>query len=414
MQSTDAIEQSSTMLERPSIDQVQIVDDSQHEGVANGASLKAFQYSDNMSNSRLVSGISTRFTRPHSFLSVLHEFDEELPPENEMILDSLEHKIDQLCQRLPICVGSVATQVNSKLDKIVRQVQHHREPQDCIAEKVKAQKNSIAIMNCLDQIHYKLSQELETGTFRANDWERELYAMEKRMKVRPNQGSVRLLFDRAEAKEIERSQAEIAEEFARKMVFKSKEHKRKREIFFKVLEDKTKKAIQDEILQMENKRKQALEQQKERALQNLLLRPEKKKARVQLFVEGERRQKEFMRKPPPLFIKAEQEFKDKLNKMYFIRGRNYEELEKFTKERKLYHLERNKRELGMLLNPPEFKADASVMREDRKSYIGSRAFSSNGANTRRFNSFSQDKTGITDFSIDNIKFNQLPKLTYLR
>jgi hypothetical protein len=256
----------------------------------------------------------------------------------------------------------------------------------------------------------KIAAEIEQGIPMNDHWEKEVDELEIRLRQARgrNERSV-ALFNRHELKELTKAKQQQALEFSSRMQELAKEKALKRKADYNSREFTLVIEARQEFEEGLKKKMDKLTKQHEKAKESLRILQEKKKVRQIDFLQGINRQKKIVL-VSPFYVQKEYEFKKIEEDRYFSHGRRQSQVEEFLKQKKTYHLLRNKKNIMELLHPEAVPNDMM----SRSPFYNSRLISAQGPQTssksqsRRLN-LSHDLLMVEE---DNIKFAQLPKLKF--
>lgn len=256
----------------------------------------------------------------------------------------------------------------------------------------------------------KIANEIERGVRIDSRWEREVEETELRMKQARgrNELSVALL-NRHQIKELAKAKEVEAYEFSLRMQEVAKEKALKRQADFQAREFVLMVEAR-KIEELEQKQKvQKVSKQHQKAMESLKNLQERKKVRQIDFLQGLNRQKKVAAMEP-FYVQKDNEFKEMEDNRYYSRGRHQNEVEKFMKQKKTYHLLRNKMNLDDLLNPKRIMSSEVTNSQFTPSRLVSahQMFVSIKSQTKGLN----NPADILDFDQSNIKFAKLPKLKF--
>ena len=356
------------------------------------------------------SALSGILSRPEScFTGELGMEEEDISACYSQIKDIMLQRLENMSIHKPYLLTRVETELEAVFISAHNKIRTKPAKKDYLSGRLKVQNNHLFIVSLFDTVEDKIYNELAEGIFQVNPWEVEVEELERKIKIfhKHNQ-PIQLFLNRAQQKSVEKIQSEEATRFAKQMSILSKAFQLKREQEAIKLDLKIKEDISLADKRILARRREIMDKNREKVASSFEERGERKRARLQFFMEGEQRKRKVLRLSP-LYLQVEREFKANQDRLYNISGRPQLEIDIFNNQRKQYHLERNKRDLILLLNPPELsRLDTS--KATRSVQLNRDIFMPRGVeNSMRLplrSSFDQNSL------FEGVHFSKLPKLKF--
>lgn len=257
---------------------------------------------------------------------------------------------------------------------------------------------------------FKVLKELEQGKPMNDQWEKQVEELELRLKLAKGRNEVEAaLFNRQQLKQLTKAKQAEAEEFSLRMQELAKEKAMKREADINSREFTLMVDAREEAEARYKEKLARLSKQHEKAMDSLRQLQERKKVRHKDFVEGLGRYKKA-NIVTPVYVQKGQEFKKMEEDRYYSHGRPLDEVEEFLKQKKTYHLLRNKKSIMELLHPertPSAVPGKSIFLKGRLVSAQENSASSQSQNRKLNNSYD-----LLQIDESNIKFAKLPKIKF--